>query len=679
MFPLILVCLLFLSACDPNPFLLVVDRDEDGVAFEQDCDDTDPLIGVLIWYRDEDGDGFGAGPQITHCDEVDGHAPTADDCDDSDPAIHPDALEVCDQIDNDCDRSVDQNADDATLWYADMDEDGYGDPDTSMLSCTQPVDHVADNTDCDDTDADISPEAEEYCEDEIDNNCNGTIDDDAPYLTYYRDADGDLFGSPYHSVSSCLVPDGYVTDNTDCDDSESSVHPGTEEICNDWLDNNCNESVDDCVLEGDLSFSRADLVISGDADGQFVGSVVLADGDYNNDGHLDLFVSSTGDHGSVSVFLGPHLATGELMLSEADTVFTGVSSGDAVGSACDVRFDADEDGFDDLLIGAPYLDGATSDTGAAYLVLSTEIGSVSLVDSALTFMGTETMTRAGQSVQFVEHGDDDGLIDVAVGADDAVAVILNPTLRRGTISLESADTLLSGDTTEEIGGAMVSLSLDGDGYTDLVIGAPGANEDAGGFYTVSGPLSLGMVSLADAGDFVPGEQTGGRAGENVFPAGDIDLDGYDDLLVSAPLVDGTASDQGATYVVLGPLMDIANLSESHTIVLGESQDDQSGTSASASGDVNQDGDLDYLFSASSSDLVGGDSGASYLFYGPLSGRLTLSDADARFAGVSTSDLAGTSVVIASDLNEDGYDDLLMSAPGTASQSGTVSLFSGVGY
>ena len=99
------------------------------------------------------------------------------DCDDNDAAINPDADEICDGLDNDCDGDIDVDAIDASTWYSDSDGDGFGDADAVLSACEQPADAVVDNTDCDDSEATVYPGAEEFC-DRIDNNCDDTVDYD---------------------------------------------------------------------------------------------------------------------------------------------------------------------------------------------------------------------------------------------------------------------------------------------------------------------------------------------------------------------------------------------------------------------------------------------------------------------------------------------------------------------
>lgn len=134
---------------------------------------------------------------------------------------------------------------DCTLitFYADADNDGYGNPSVSVQACTAPTGYVANNTDCDDTNAAVNPGAAEVCNN-LDDNCNGEVDEGLPTETYYVDADGDGFGDPAVSVVACSAPEGYVLDNTDCDDADDTVYPGATEIL-DGKDNNCDGQIDE--------------------------------------------------------------------------------------------------------------------------------------------------------------------------------------------------------------------------------------------------------------------------------------------------------------------------------------------------------------------------------------------------------------------------------------------------
>ena len=124
-----------------------------------------------------------------------------------------------------------------------MDNDTYGNAAVTTTAPTQPAGYVARSGDCNDSDASINPAATEIC-DGKDNNCNGSTDEGLPTTTYYRDSDGDTYGSTTVSIQACSQPTGYVTQSGDCNDASAAVNPGMAEVCN-GIDDNCNGSIDE--------------------------------------------------------------------------------------------------------------------------------------------------------------------------------------------------------------------------------------------------------------------------------------------------------------------------------------------------------------------------------------------------------------------------------------------------
>ncbi len=226
----------------------VIDEDGDGLESETDCDDTNPEIGAAqTWYFDHDNDGFGDPLfAVIECEPPGGYVADGSDCNDLSASAHPGAGEYCDGIDNNCDGDIDEAASlDASTWYADADNDGHGDANNSSQACTQPSGYSDIATDCDDGNAEVNPSATEVC-DGIDNNCDGTTDEDSASdaSTWYIDSDTDGYGDSGSSTSACAQPGGYVANDTDCDDASSGVNPGATEVC-DGTDNDCDGTVDE--------------------------------------------------------------------------------------------------------------------------------------------------------------------------------------------------------------------------------------------------------------------------------------------------------------------------------------------------------------------------------------------------------------------------------------------------
>jgi hypothetical protein len=189
-------------------------------------------------------------------DDADGDGvPAPLDCDDSDPAINPAAAEACDEVDNNCNGEIDENA--LAELYPDGDGDGYGGG-SAVLVCAGEPGHVRDDGDCDDTDADIHPDAPETC-DELDRNCDGNPTLGATdFPTFYFDSDQDGFGVDTNTIStSCTRPAAYAAVGGDCDDLEEAINPDGTEVCNDE-DDDCNGTVDDNPTDATTLYTDAD-------------------------------------------------------------------------------------------------------------------------------------------------------------------------------------------------------------------------------------------------------------------------------------------------------------------------------------------------------------------------------------------------------------------------------------
>ena len=221
------------------------DTDDDCDGEIDEGENNAAPVDAPMWYLDSDNDGYGfQQASIRVCSVPEGYVSNDTDCNDSDSAFHPEATEFCNGLDEDCDEEIDEDAQDATTYYADQDSDGFGDPLNTTQNCSLPVGFVSDNTDCNDQSANISPESDEYCNG-VDEDCDEEIDEEAlDRITYYADQDGDTFGDPNLSELLCQLSEGFVPNGFDCDDSNEMHYPGVDEYC-DEMDNNCDGVVDE--------------------------------------------------------------------------------------------------------------------------------------------------------------------------------------------------------------------------------------------------------------------------------------------------------------------------------------------------------------------------------------------------------------------------------------------------
>jgi hypothetical protein len=203
------------------------------------------------FYRDMDADGYGstAGGTVMACAPPMGYVSSNTDCDDANPAIHPGATEVCNNIDDNCDMSADNGLTTST-FFLDRDGDGYGSAmsgtKTACGAAVAGAGYVATGGDCNDNDKNVHPSATEICNG-VDDDCNGAPDNGLTMTTYYRDADGDGYGNDASAKTVCsitLAGAGYISVKGDCDDTDPDINPGAAERCENHKDDNCNGTVD---------------------------------------------------------------------------------------------------------------------------------------------------------------------------------------------------------------------------------------------------------------------------------------------------------------------------------------------------------------------------------------------------------------------------------------------------
>ncbi len=539
-------------------------------------------------------------------------------------------------------------------------------------------DGYTDDDDCDDADAAISPAAIELC-DGVDNNCDGVTDDDAEDAsTWYPDNDADGYGSDrVPGQVSCEDPSSggtaYSTDPSDCDDGDAEVSPSVEETCGDDVDNDCDDVVDNCAGHSTVGLESAHARLRG-AMGEGMGSSVAGPGDVDGDGLADLIAGApqatvSGDVlGAVYLVLGG--SSGELDSSGAAAHLQGAVDGDGTGTAVSGG-DVDNDGYADLLIGAPGYDSDATNSGAAWLVLGPVAGDHDLSERADALLaGTDASDACGTSLVVTGSvGGDDGM-DLWVGEPNyadgkgRAYLVLGPP--EGESEIRTHDGRIQGtEEGDKIGSAVGDAGdIDGDGKSDLIVGAPGA----GGAGTRSGRVYLvldelrGAIGAADADALLDGEAEGDQAGAAVSGAGDQDGDGYAEILVGAQGDDDNGADAGAVYVVSGASRGSASLGATTTKLLGREAGSYAGYSVALAGDVNADGAPDVLVGAPYDGAGGEAAGAAFVVYGPVSGVLDLADAQVEILGEESTDQAGRAVAGGGDADGDGYGDLLIASP-----------------
>ena len=305
--------------------------------------------------------------------------------------------------------------------------------------------------------------------------------------------------------------------------------------------------------------------------------------------------------------------------------------------------------------------------------------------------------QAGTSVAFAGDVDGDGLDDVIVGVPlhdfafpdaGAVYLLLGSTLAGGgTFDAATADLLLTGTGPDDHAGSSVAPAgdVDGDGLDDIIVGAPGRDaqgQDSGEAYVVLGAIlssAASPLSLATAGVVLGGDDDGDRAGAAVAPAGDVDGDGLDDVLVGAW---GSDNGRGAAYVILGTTLAAGGplpLSDADVILEGENNS-QAGWSVASAGDVDGDGLGDLLVGAPGQGTYPASPGYAHLVLGAeLSAgqdELELMDAHATFECPNAGTDCGLAVSSAGDVDGDGLDDVMLSTLTTWGPTGHVYLFMG---
>jgi len=397
----------------------------------------------------------------------------------------------------------------------------------------------------------------------------------------------------------------------------------------------------------DLWFSTPSFL--GEAVEDFAGTGLAGVGDVNGDGYDDFLIGAPGndegglDAGKVYLFLGRPDGWGfERPLTDADATFLGESPGDQLGMSLAPAGDVNHDSYGDFLLGVPRHSTSHYSDGKVYLFLGNPIAwghGTPVTAGAGSYVGEETYDFAGISLAPAGDVNGDTYDDFLVGAkgSDSGAVDAGQTYlifgkQRGWVReypLGSSVASYVGEAQGDHSGAALAGAGDvnGDGYDDFLIGSPDSDYtdlDAGQAYLMLGKASgwAPRVSLSGADAKFYGEALGDQAGCAVGGAGDVNGDGFDDLLIGAIHASQGPWDSGSVYLYPGALDgwqgDIP-LSASRYSFSGESSMDLLGFQVGGVGDVNGDGFDDFVAGAPGNADGGTEAGHSYLLLGSASG------------------------------------------------------------
>jgi len=401
--------------------------------------------------------------------------------------------------------------------------------------------------------------------------------------------------------------------------------------------------------------NTADVTVTGEGTSNSFGYTVSTCGDVNGDGYSEVIVGAYGNSSNNGrAYLYDYYPNGEITY---DINMTGGAAGNYFGGSVSTAGDVNGDGYSDVIVGAY---GYSSNTGRAYIYF----GGSSMNNVAdVTMTGEAIDNSFGYTVSSAGDVNGDGYSDVIVGAAGYSLSIGRAYIYFGGSSMNNgADVTMTGATAGIYFGNSVSSAGDvnGDGYADVIVGAFGYSSNTGRAYIFHGGSS--MNNGADVS--ITGEATNNYFGTSVSTAGDVNGDGYSDIIIGA---DNYSSSTGRAYIYFGgsSMNNVADVT-----MTGEGTNNYFGNSVSSAGDVNGDSFSDVIVGAN---VYSASTGRAYIYFG---GSSMNNGADVTMTGATAGIYFGNSVSSAGDVNGDGYADVIVGALGYSLSIGRAYVYFG---
>ncbi len=404
--------------------------------------------------------------------------------------------------------------------------------------------------------------------------------------------------------------------------------------------------------------SRTLFTPTGAAVNDELGWAVASAGDVNGDGYADVIVGAPyndaggADAGRAYIYFGGPAAD-----AVPDLTLTGAAPGDVFGYSVAGAGDVNGDGYDDVIVGAIGNDVGGNLAGQAYVFFG---GASPNSVADLTLTGAAATDELGYSVAGAGDVNGDGFADVIVGAplNDAGGTDFGRAyvFFGGTIPNNSADVTVTGAATnDELGYSVAGAGdVNGDGFADMIVGAP--FNSAGGSFAGRAYVYFGGASPNNVVDLtLTGAAASDEFGFSVAGAGDFNGDGFADVIVGAQFNDAGGNNAGQAYLYFGA----SGPNSAADVIFTGAVFDQLGNSVAGAGDIDGDGFADVIVGAYLNDGGAPNGGQAYVYLGGASPNNT---ADITLTGVAASDQFGESVAGAGDVDGDGFGDVIAATP-----------------